>query len=128
MRPLKRVLCVARNDDTCFLISNLLRQADYEVVTASSAEQALSLVGPGHFSLYVLGKRYSDRSMIDLCRRIRERDSQTPVIFYSGDAHPSSREEALAAGAQAYILEPYLNELLETVDLMFESKKMAAEG
>ena len=127
MEPKKRILCVSKSDDTCFLISNLLRQAGYEVITASGVEDALSLIASGRFCLYVLGKRYADRSTLILCRRIREFDFQTPIIFYSGDAHPSSEKEALAAGAQAYILEPYLNELLETIDLLFEEKAVAAD-
>ncbi len=127
MEPKKRILCVSKSDDTCFLISNLLRQADYDVVTASGVEDALSLIASGSFCLYVLGKRYADRSPLILSRRIREFDSSTPIIFYSGDAHPSSEKEALAAGAQAYILEPYLNELLETIDLLFEEKTVAAD-
>ena len=127
MQPNKRILCVSKSEDTCFLISNLLRQADYDVVTARGVEDALKLIRSGGFSLYVLGKRYSDRSTIDLCWRIRESDAATPVIFYSGDAHASSEQEALAAGAQAYILEPYLNELLETIELLFEEKTVAAD-
>lgn len=127
MQPKKRILCVSKSDDTCFLISNLLRLADYEVVTASGVEDALRLIKLGHFCLYVLGKRYADCSTVILCRRIRETDSSTPIIFYSGDAHPSSEQQALAAGAQAYILEPYLNELLETIDLLFEEKTVAAD-
>lgn len=127
MQPKKRILCVSESDDTCFLISNLLRQADYEVVAASGVEDALGLIASGGFRLYVLGKRYADRSALVLCRRIRERDAATPVIFYSGDATASSEREALAAGAQAYILEPYLNELLETINLLFEEKAVAAD-
>ena len=127
MQPKKRILCVSESDDTCFLISNLLRQANYEVVTAASVEDAFERIALGHFCLYVLGKRYADRATIILCRRIRETDSSTPIIFYSGDAHPSSEQQALAAGAQAYILEPYLNELLETIDLLFEGKTVAAD-
>lgn len=127
MQPKKRILCVSKSDDTCFLISNLLRQADYEVVTASGVEDALGQIALGHFCLYVLGKRYADRSTLVLCRRIRERDASTPIIFYSGDSHASSEQEALAAGAQAYILEPYLNELLETINLLFEEKTVAAD-
>ena len=127
MEPKKRILCVSKSDDTCFLISNLLRQADYEVVTASGVEDALSLIASGRFCLYVLGKRYADRSTFILSRRIREFDFSTPIIFYSGDAHPSSEKEAFATGAQAYILEPYLNELLETIDLLFEEKTVAAD-
>lgn len=125
----KNVLCVSESSDTCFLISNLLRQSDYEVTTACDMEDALRLVRAGRFCLYVLGKRYNDHSTVKLCRQIRELDSSTPIVFYAGDTYQSSRREALAAGAQAYILEPYLNELLETIDgLLDGDRKLAANG
>ena len=124
----KSILCVSESSDTCFLISNLLRQSDYSVTTACSAEDALRLIRDSHFDLYLLGKRYNDDSTINLCRQIREFDSLTPVVFYSGDTYTSSRQEALSAGAQAYILEPYLNELLEIIDSLFRSRKIAVNG
>jgi DNA-binding response OmpR family regulator len=112
----KSILCVNENSDTCFLISNLLRQFDYEITTASGVDDAQSLIRTGWFDLYVLGKKYNDNSTIDLCRWIREHDSSAPVVFYAGDTSQSSRREALAAGAAGYILEPYLNELLEAIN------------
>ena len=48
--------------------------------------------------------------------RIRETDSSTPIVFYSGAALDSEREEALAAGAQAYLIKPLdVAALVETI-------------
>jgi CheY-like chemotaxis protein len=50
-----------------------------------------------------------------LCRKIREFDRHTPIIFYSGAAFDSDKEEALYAGAQAYVAKPHIEQLIQTV-------------
>ncbi len=95
MQPTKRrVLCVNENDDTRFLLSNLLEQSGYEVATAPTAREALRLAADKRFDLCLLGKRFLDHSAIDLCRELRRRWPATPVLFYSADAYESSRREA----------------------------------
>jgi DNA-binding response OmpR family regulator len=41
-----------------------------------------------------------------LCRKLREFDQTTPILFYSGAAHESDIAGAMAAGAQGYVVEP----------------------
>ena len=40
-----------------------------------------------------------------LCERIREFDSDTPILFFSG-SHPNTHQEALACGAQGFVMKP----------------------
>jgi DNA-binding NarL/FixJ family response regulator len=51
-----------------------------------------------------------------LCREIREFDKKMPIIFYSADDLPKNIEEAMKAGAQAYLRKLVIpTVLLETV-------------
>ncbi|HKC63484.1 MAG TPA: response regulator, partial [Pyrinomonadaceae bacterium] len=85
MQPSKcRILYVDDHEDTSFMLTHLLGQSDYEVVTAPSIDRALELVGEEKFDLYVLDKRLPDGSGLDLCRRLNELTPHVPVIFYSG--------------------------------------------
>ena len=64
-------------------------------------------VGTGNtVDLYLLDTRLPDGSGIDLCRQIRSEDLYSPIIFYSGEARPEMIEEAMKAGAQAYLKKP----------------------
>ena len=112
----KRILCVDDDEDTCAMLCGLLGLVNCEVSTAGTAAEALEMIGGGGFSLYLLDNWRPGGSGVELCRKIRESDPTTPIVFYSGAALDSEREEALAAGAQAYLVKPGdLGLLVETV-------------
>lgn len=117
MQPTKRrILCVDDDDDTCFMLSALLGQAGYEVLTASGVAEGLRLARGGRFDLYILDNRFTDGTGLDLCRQIREFDDTTPILFFSGLAQESDRQRGLGAGAQGYLIKPNdLDKLVETV-------------
>src|SRR3712207_6656638 len=96
-----RILCVDDHDDTSFMLTHLLGQAEFEVKTARSVSEALSMIEREDFDLYVLDKRLPDGSGLELCRRLNQITPGVPVIFYSGDAYQLHREEGLCAGAEA---------------------------
>jgi CheY-like chemotaxis protein len=55
-------------------------------------------------------------SGIDLCKKLREFDSHTPILFYSGAAYDRDQQEAFSSGAQGYLTKPADNdELIEEV-------------
>lgn len=112
----KRILCVEDDEETCTMLSGLLGLIDCEAATATTATEALGLIARGRFDLYLLDNWLPGGSGVDLCREIRRSDQSTPVVFYSGAGLESEREEALAAGAQAYLVKPGdLHLLVETV-------------
>jgi two-component system OmpR family response regulator len=116
MQPTKRrILCVDDDEDTCLMLTHLLGQENYEVIAIQTVSQALQLARNASFNLYVLDEWFPSEAGIGLCRKIREFDPHTPIIFYSGAAFASDREEALYAGAQAFVAKPYVDELIETV-------------
>lgn len=118
MNPYKKhILCVEDDEDTCAMLCALLGLVNYEVSSAGTAVEALEIIGGGGIDLYLLDNWLPGGSGAELCRKIRETDPSTPVVFYSGAAFDSEREEALAAGAQAYLVKPRdLGLLVETVN------------
>ena len=112
----RRVLCVEDDADTCMMLRDLLGLIDCEVTTAATAAEASELVARGRFDLYLLDNWLPGGSGVELCREIRRSDPSTPVVFYSGAGLDSERDEALAAGAQAYLVKPGdVSLLVETV-------------
>ena len=58
----------------------------------------------------------SGGSGIDLCKKLREFDTWTPILFYSGAAYERDKQQAFAAGAQGYLVKPAEpNDLIEEV-------------
>src|SRR4030095_581684 len=95
-----RVLYIEDHEDTRELVTLVLEQRSYEVVTGSSIESGVALAGSQQFDLYLLDSWLPDGSGLDLCRQIREFDKVTPIVFYSAAAFENDRCASLDSGAQ----------------------------
>jgi DNA-binding response OmpR family regulator len=102
----RRILCVEDDEDTCEMLTLALQLSGYEVVSAHTFADAITKALVGDFDAYILDSRLPDGSGVDLCKEIREFNSDTPILFYSADAYPREIEEAMNAGAQAYMVKP----------------------
>lgn len=115
-RQARRVLCVEDDEETCEMLSSLLGLINCETASAATAAEALDKIAAEHFDLYLLDNWLPGGSGVELCLKIRETDTSTPIVFYSGAALESERKEALDAGAQAYLIKPVdVSLLVETV-------------
>lgn len=119
-----RVLYIEDHEDTRELVTLVLEQKSYEVVTGSTIKSGVDLAGSQDFDLYLLDSWLPDGSGLDLCRQIREFDKATPIVFYSAAAYEIDREEALDSGAQAYLVKPSQpSELCSLVTSLIESHR-----
>ena len=121
-----RILCIDDHDDTSEMLSLILSQEDFEVVTTRTVEEALQHARASTFDLYVLDKHLPDGSGLDLCAKLSEVTPGVPCLVYSGDAYAIHRSEALAAGAHAYVVKPDIEGLIETVHKLLSEKQCAA--
>src|ERR1043165_3710408 len=90
-----RVLYIEDHEDTRELVTLVLEQRSYEVVTGATIETGVALAASQHFDLYLLDSWLPDGSGLDLCLEIREFDRATPIVFYSAAAYEIDRNEAL---------------------------------
>ena len=104
--PTGHILYVEDDEDTRELVTYVLAQSHYQVTLAASGDDALMLARTNNFDLYVMDNWMSGGSGIDLCKKLREFDSWTPILFYSGAAFERDKQQAFAAGAQAYLVKP----------------------
>lgn len=111
------ILYVDDNCDACEMMSLMLKFSDdrIRVKTISDAAEAVALIAQESFDLYILDYTMPQMTGVELCRRIRETDGSTPILFYSGRTLPADRAAALAAGATNYLVKPNdLDQLLST--------------
>jgi DNA-binding response OmpR family regulator len=95
-----RILCVEDNPDVCELIAAIL--TDFEVISASGADDAWRRFDQQRFSLVVLDYHLVDSDGLSLCERIRKVDKSTPIIFITGD-HELTDDEVRNVGGQRLI-------------------------
>jgi len=89
MNSLKsRILCVEDDLDSCELLAFMLSstEAAHDVTGVHHAAQAKALITTKQFDLYVLDIWLPDTDGLELCRWIRRRDANTPILFFTGNA------------------------------------------
>ncbi|HKP47887.1 MAG TPA: response regulator [Pyrinomonadaceae bacterium] len=105
--PIKsHILYVEDHADTCELVCLVLTAQNYRVTARTTAEQALSTARDETFDLYLLDSWLPDGSGVELCKRLREFDVATPIVFLSGAAYEADEFNALTNGAQRYFVKP----------------------
>ena len=125
LRTVPRVLYIEDHEDTRELVTLVLEQRSYEVVTGSTIESGVALANTQDFDLYLLDSWLPDGSGLDLCRQIREFDKATPIVFYSAAAYEIDRDQAIESGAQAYLVKPSApSELCTLVSALIESQRL----
>ncbi len=84
-----------------------LAQADYLVITAPNAEEALLLVGHRRPDLVLLDIGLPGIDGMDALRAFRQHDPRLPVIFVTGRRRELDEIVGLELGADDYITKPF---------------------
>jgi two-component system, OmpR family, response regulator len=114
--PRKHILVVESGDNSVEMLQMYLGHAKYRVTAANTFGKCLQLARIKRVDLYLLGDGCEDGDTLELCRKIRALDSNTPIIFCSADASQADRRQGMSAGAQAYLAKPCeLEELRRTI-------------
>ncbi len=125
--PLSRVLFVDDDEEAGEMLSLLLKSQQIEVTCVQSAAEAWLKIKAECFDLYLLDAWLPQVDGFELCRQIRQCDSNTPILFYSGAAYDADKRKGIAAGANAYVTKPDLDRLIETtVELIAKASADAA--
>lgn len=122
-----RILYIEDHEDTRELVTLLLAQKSYEVITGATIESGVALASAEDFDLYLLDSWLPDGSGLDLCQRIRVFDKTTPILFYSAAAYAADHDRALKCGAQGYLVKPSQpSELCEMVTRLIDCSRQAS--
>ena len=127
--PRLRILCVDDDADTSELINMMLQRSNvnYKITSVKTPDEALELATAKGFDLYVLDYRFPHMTGVEVCRLIRETGRHTPIMFFTGEAHERARQEAVSAGADAYLVKPTdLDKLTDTAKRLLGAEKLAA--
>lgn len=109
MKPLSpRILIIDDDSLNCELIQLLLQfsNPEYEITSALTPDEGLSLAATQLFDLYVLDYRLKGATGIEICRDIRLTHADARIMFFTGEAREQERQEAIKAGADAYLIKP----------------------
>ena len=127
MQPTQgRILCVDDHDSRNLVIL-LLEESGYEVVTASSMADGLSLAESAAFDLYLINHRLLSGSSTELCQQLRRADPHTPVLFYSSVTYGYSEKPVLSCGAEGELMKPIdISEVVPSVSKVINDQRLIA--
>lgn len=121
-----RILCTEDDADSRAMLVLLLEDGGYEVTISASSEHALAIAQRQQFDLMLLDNWMPGLSGRDLTREVRKFNKTTPILFYSGAAFETDKQEARDAGAQGYLVKPSdLEILLEEVGRLIAEARIA---
>lgn len=111
-RERQRLLVV---DDDQAVTSLLRRGFSYEgfsVRTAANGEEALRLASQEHPDLVVLDLMMPGIDGLEVCRRLRDADSDLSILILTGRDNPAEEVAGLDAGADDYVTKPFTFDVL----------------
>ncbi|MGE5814787.1 MAG: response regulator transcription factor [Acidobacteriota bacterium] len=113
----KRILLVEDEPGLLLTLSDRLTSEGYLVETAQDGEAALARASAEPFDAIVLDVMLPRMNGFDVCREIRQRGVQTPVIMLTARGQVVDRVVGLKLGADDYVTKPFdMAELLARIE------------
>src|SRR2546422_8816870 len=108
-----RILLVEDEHKVASFIARALKENTYAVDVVETGEKALELGTDVHYDAILLDVRLPGISGIEVCRELRQRGIEAPVLILTARGLTEQKVEGLDAGADDYLTKPFvLAELL----------------
>jgi DNA-binding response OmpR family regulator len=122
-----REIHVTRSDRTVLIVDDdapsrtvlgiVCGSRGHAVIEAASGADALVAARERRPDLILLDVSLPDMSGLEVCSRLRDAGTTTPILMLSGHADPDDVARGLRLGADVYLTKPYeLRELMARID------------
>lgn len=115
----KRILLVEDEPGLVMTLTDRLRSEGYLVESAGDGARGLVRALDGNFDLIILDVMLPQLGGFDVCRDLRQRSNQTPVIMLTARGQIVDKVLGLKLGADDYLTKPFeMLELLARVEAL----------
>ncbi|MEO7653131.1 MAG: response regulator transcription factor [Bryobacteraceae bacterium] len=106
-------------ESLAFLLAERLTCEGYQVETCGDGEQGLELTSRGGFDLVILDIMLPGKSGLEVCRELRDRGVEVPILMLTARGDVSDRVAGLKLGADDYLSKPFeVSELLARMEAL----------
>jgi FixJ family two-component response regulator len=113
MGPMRRSICVVDDDESVRkALGRLLRSLRMDAETFATAEAYLQRAAPLPPDCLILDVHLPGLSGLELQKRLTAGGCDIPVVFITAFEDDTAREQALRAGALAFLQKPFEEQLL----------------
>lgn len=102
-----RILLVEDERKVASFVARALRENAYAVDSAGTGEDGLRLALENSYDAILLDVRLPGMSGIELCRKLRQAEIQSPILILTARGLVEQRVEGLDAGADDYLTKPF---------------------
>ena len=119
----KKILVVDDKANIVLSLEFLMKQAGYDVRTASNGEEALAAIDADPPDLILLDVNMPTKNGFEVCETVRARNewSHIRIIMLTAHGRDIEREKGLALGADDYLTKPFaIREVVSKVQELLE--------
>jgi two-component system, OmpR family, alkaline phosphatase synthesis response regulator PhoP len=110
------------------VLQDALRRDGHQVTSAQDGDEAQALLRQRAFDLLLLDVMLPGPSGLDLLRRFRQRDRDTPVLLLTAKGSEDDKVLGLELGADDYVTKPFsLRELRTRVQVLLRRRQRRSE-
>ncbi len=109
---METILIVDDEKNYLLVLSAVLEEEGYEVLTTASSLEALEILKASDVDLVLTDMKMPGMDGIEVLEQIKTRDPELPVIMMTAHGTVDKAVEAMQKGAYSYILKPFDNERL----------------
>ncbi len=102
-----KILIVDDDPDIADIVAFALRKDHHSATTVQSAQQALALLEREKFDLLIVDVMMPRIDGYELIRRVRQKDTTTPIIMLTAKDSESDKVKGLDLGADDYVTKPF---------------------
>ena len=102
-----KILIIEDNQDIRYNLVDFLEARGYQTDNTDDGLKALALLTLQQFDIIILDIMLPGMNGLDLCRELRTRGNETPVLFLSARDTVQDRIQGLATGADDYLVKPF---------------------
>jgi two-component system alkaline phosphatase synthesis response regulator PhoP len=116
----RKILLVEDEPSLVLTLADRLVSEGYEVEAAGDGETAIDRAVAGSFDLIVLDVMLPRRDGFEVCRELRQRGLQIPILMLTARGQVVDRVVGLKLGADDYLTKPFeMIELLARIEALF---------
>src|SRR5262249_20155913 len=117
IRDVKRLLLIEDEPGLVVTLTDRLAREGYAVESAMDGESGLERASANAFDLLLLDLMLPRMSGFDVCRELRKRGVETPVIMLTARGQVVDKVVGLKLGADDYVTKPFeMAELLARIE------------
>ncbi|MBE7171533.1 MAG: response regulator transcription factor [Williamsia sp.] len=120
----KTVLIIEDDNDITQLLTIHLSDLGCKIATAANGQKGLVIAKAERFDLVILDLMLPGLNGMEICRKLRQTDRQTPILMLTAKSEEIDKVMGLETGADDYLTKPFsVREFIARVKVIFRRKE-----